>query len=100
MSAEDSRIPKGLERAIARLAKVTVEHNLDPAKVLGALMRLLEFRQKVWPTLTDAQKRAVIVSLRQLRNNGVPRVRKEESRRGEADNLRDKRKTRNRHRER
>jgi hypothetical protein len=63
MSAEERRIPEGLERALADLAKVTVKYNLDPGRVIMALMRLLEWKRDVWPTLTPEQQRAVRAEL-------------------------------------
>jgi hypothetical protein len=74
MSAEDSEkanaIPKRLEKAIAELARVTVQRGLDPGRVLVMLMRVIEYRNTVWPTLTDDQKREVLAMLRAIRKHG------------------------------
>lgn len=69
MSAEESdkpRIPEGLEKAIQRLARETVRNNWDPARVLAVLMRMLKFKQEVWPHLSRVQQRAVIAELKRL----------------------------------
>ena len=74
MSAEESDkrkpLPKGLERALANLARVVVRRNLDPGPVLVALQRALIFKRDVWPTLTPEQKREVLATLQRLRNDG------------------------------
>lgn len=74
MSAEDSKkanaIPEPLERAIAHLAKVTVQQGLDPGRMLAMLMRVIHWRNTVWPTLTDHQKREVLALLKHIRQHG------------------------------
>lgn len=52
-----------LEAAIAKLAKVTVEHNLDPGKVIVSLMKLTEWLN----SLTPEQRAAVRRELRRRR---------------------------------
>jgi hypothetical protein len=52
-------IPKGLERAIAKLAKNTVEKDLDPAKVLFHLMRMMQ----AWNTLSQEQRDGIRAEL-------------------------------------
>jgi len=67
MSAEEidkPRIPKGLEKAIQRLARETVRNGWDPGRVLTVLMRMLKFKQEVWPHLSKVQQRAVIAELK------------------------------------
>lgn len=67
MSAEEKRIPEGLENALSDLAKKTVQNGWDPVKVVSSLMRGLEW----WASLTPEQREAVRVELRRTR---VPRV--------------------------
>lgn len=71
MSAEEfdkpKAIPEGLEKALARLAKKTVENNWDPVRVLTALMRGIEW----WNSLTPEQRLAI---QRALREGRYPRV--------------------------
>jgi hypothetical protein len=78
MSAEESdkpnRIPEGLEKAIAELAKRTVNEGLDPGRVLAYLMRFLT----AWNELTPEQREAV---RSELRRRGVPRVAQRKPRR-------------------
>jgi hypothetical protein len=70
-------ISPGLEAAIARLAKVTVQTGADPGKVIATLIALVRFRNEVWPSLTPYQRYAYRVRLRHLRE--------EVKRRGHAD---------------
>lgn len=71
---EKAPIPPALEKALSRLAKETVANGWDVGKVLAAVMRAAKFRQEVWPTLTDEQKRGVLAELRRRGKNPVPRV--------------------------
>lgn len=79
MSAEESdkpyRITPRMRAGIERLAKITVERNLDPAKVLAALMAVLNFSQK----MTPAERKAAIAELKRIRQNLVPRVKEGEN---------------------
>jgi hypothetical protein len=74
MSADDSEkpnaIPKDLEKAIANLARVTVQRGLDPGRVLAMLMRIVEWRNTVWTTLSHDQKDQVRALLRRMRHHG------------------------------
>lgn len=74
MKAEDfdkpNAIPQDLQRAIANLAKVTVQQGLDPGRVLAMLMRIIEWRNTVWTTLSDDQKAEVRALLRRIRHHG------------------------------
>ena len=74
MSADDSEkpnaIPKDLEKAIANLARVTVQRGLDPGRVLAMLMRIIEWRNTVWTTLSHEQKEEVRALLRRMRHHG------------------------------
>lgn len=78
MSAEESdkrkRIPKGLEMALANLARKTVENNWDVGKVVWTLDRLLRW----WASLTPEQREAV---RRELERTRVPRVAQRKPRR-------------------
>lgn len=74
MSAEESdkptqkaSIPEGLQKAIAQLARTTVQQGLDPGKVLARLMRFIE----AWNKLSPEQREVVRAELRRRR---VPRV--------------------------
>jgi hypothetical protein len=74
MSAEDfdkgRRIPEGLEKAIADLARITVQRGLDPGRVLAMLMRIIRWRNTVWTTLSHDQKEEVRALLRRMRHHG------------------------------
>jgi hypothetical protein len=74
MSAEESKkpnaIPQDLEKAIARLARITVQRGLDPGRVLAMLMRIIEWRNTVWTTLSQEQKNEVRALLRRMRQHG------------------------------
>lgn len=58
-------VSPGLEAALARLAKVTVETGTDPVKVVQWLMDLVKFREEIWPTLTPQQRYAFRRKVRQ-----------------------------------
>jgi len=83
MSAEESngekRIPEGLEKALANLARVTVQRGLDPGKVLHFLMELLRWKRDVWPTLTPEQQHAVRLELARYRRRLERRLEKPRS---------------------
>lgn len=74
MSAENfkkpSAIPKDLEKAIANLARITVQRGLDPGRVLAMLMRIVQWRNTVWTTLSHEQKEEVRALLRRMRHHG------------------------------
>ena len=74
MSAEESKkpsaIPKDLEKAIANLARVTVQRGLDPGRVLAMLIRIIQWRNTVWTTLSHEQKQQVRALLRRIRQHG------------------------------
>ena len=74
MKAEDfekpSAIPEDLQRAIANLARVTVQRGLDTGRVLAMLMRIVQWRNTVWTTLSHEQREEVHALLRRIRHHG------------------------------
>lgn len=68
MSAEElppeKRIPEGLEKALRRLAKQTVENGWDPGRVAMGLYRMLQRLSE----LTPEEREALRKELAHLRN--------------------------------
>lgn len=62
-----SSVSPGLQAALERLARVTVETGTDPAKVLQWLADIVQFKEEVWPTLTPYQRYAIKTRIRHLR---------------------------------
>jgi len=57
-------LPENWQRFIQDLSKKTVEHGWDPATIIGMLLRTIEFKQNVWPKLTEEQRQGVMDELR------------------------------------
>lgn len=55
-----------LAKAIRNMAKTTVEKGIDPAKMIGVLMRAVKFRREVWPKLTKVEQTALMAELRRM----------------------------------
>lgn len=71
-------ISKGTEKALEKLAKLTVERGWDPVRVIVALQKAME----IWNALSPEERRAL---QRELRKTRYPRV-------GEGGKLRSARK--------